>query len=177
MENLYILPLGDIDKDSLRRLGEGIKKHLPLLVRVLDKTALPIHTYHKTRKQYDASQIIREIRLYDFGSVDKVLGVSEADLYSAGLSFIFGEAEAPGRNALISLKRLDPQFYQEPANAKTLAERTRKEAMHELGHTYGLSHCPEQNCVMYYAQSIKDVDNKGEKFCPRCQKLYEMYRY
>lgn len=176
MENLYILPLGDIDKDSLRRLGAKIKSYLPLVVRVLDKTALPAHTYNRKRQQHNASQIIKEICLYDFGSVNKVLGVSQVDLYSTDLSFVFGEAEAPGRNALISLRRLDPRFYQKPVNEKVLAERTLKEAVHELGHTYGLSHCPDQGCVMYYAQSVEDVDKKGEKFCPRCQKLYEMYR-
>ncbi|NQV13017.1 MAG: archaemetzincin family Zn-dependent metalloprotease [Parcubacteria group bacterium] len=175
METLYILPLGDIDKDSLRRLGSGIKDILPLSIRVLDKTDLPAHTYNKARQQYNSSQIIREMSLYDFGSVNKVLGVSVADLYSTDLSFVFGEAEAPGRTALISLKRLDPQFYKQETDNKVLEVRTLKEAMHELGHTYSLSHCPDKGCVMYYAQSIEDVDNKGDIFCPRCQKLYEMY--
>jgi archaemetzincin len=38
-----------------------------------------------------------------------------------------------GRAALISLFRLKPEFYGEPANEELFLERAVKEAVHELG--------------------------------------------
>ena len=54
----------------------------------------------------------------------------------------FGEADIAGRKALISLKRLRQEFYSLPRNENLFRERAVKEAVHELGHTYGLKHCP-----------------------------------
>ena len=48
-------------------------------------------------------------------------------------------------------------------------ERVIKEAVHELGHTYGLSHCPDATCVMHFSNSLPDTDFKGKAFCPVCQ--------
>jgi len=45
-----------------------------------------------------------------------------------------------------------------------------KEAVHELGHTYGLKHCPNPACVMHFSNSLHDTDLKGWKFCPNCQR-------
>ena len=43
-----------------------------------------------------------------------------------------------------------------------------KEAVHELGHTLGLEHCPDRSCVMYFSNSLADTDRKGEAYCSRC---------
>ncbi len=47
--------------------------------------------------------------------------------------------------------------------------RALKEAVHELGHTYYLSHCADAKCVMYFSNSLADTDIKGAGFCKRCQ--------
>jgi archaemetzincin len=43
-----------------------------------------------------------------------------------------------------------------------------KEAVHELGNTLGLEHCPDRSCVMYLSNSPADTDRKGEAHCSRC---------
>jgi archaemetzincin len=43
-----------------------------------------------------------------------------------------------------------------------------KEAVHELGHTLGMEHCPDRSCVMYFSNSLADTDRKGEAYCSRC---------
>lgn len=58
---------------------------------------------------------------------------------------------------------------EDPAEAKELfKERLIKEALHELGHAFGLPHCDNKRCVMVFSNSIKDVDFKGAKFCEGC---------
>jgi archaemetzincin len=63
---------------------------------------------------------------------------------------------------------LHQEFYGLPAQESLLRERTVKEVLHELGHTFGLVHCSEQTCAMSLATHIELVDAKQEQYCTRC---------
>jgi len=93
----------------------------------------------------------------------KVVGVVEEDVTVPGLNFVFGLAELGGSAAVVSVYRLSS------ASASVLRERLLKEVVHELGHTFGLRHCPNPSCVMSFSNSVLDVDRKGPGFCPRCR--------
>ena len=98
----------------------------------------------------------------------KVLGVVDVDVFVSELNYVFGEAFLPGRVALISLFRLRPEVYDEPANEDRFLRRAVKEAVHELGHTFGLNHCPNPKCIMHFSNSIADTDKKQTLFCSQC---------
>jgi len=75
---------------------------------------LPNDGYDPRRGQYHSSRILSRIRAgYQPAHGDRVLGVTEADLYVPSLNFVFGEAGRDG-SAIISLFRLRPEFYGEP---------------------------------------------------------------
>lgn len=98
----------------------------------------------------------------------KVLGVADVDLFAGGLNFVFGQAELPGSAAIISLCRLRPEFYGEPPNEALKRRRLLIEAVHELGHTFGLDHCDSNKCVMRFSNALADTDAKGYDFCFEC---------
>jgi archaemetzincin len=99
---------------------------------------------------------------------DKVLGVVDVDLYTPGFDFVFGEAEIASGVATLSLHRLRPGSYGSPADESLFYERAVKEAVHELGHLYGLGHCPNRRCVMSFSTNLSKVDRKRRAFCPEC---------
>ncbi|HDL78962.1 MAG TPA: archemetzincin, partial [Bacteroidetes bacterium] len=65
--------------------------------------------------------------------------------------------------------RLRNEFYGLPANNDLLAERFAKEAVHELGHTFGLIHCENPTCVMHASTYAEEIDLKNYQFCPNCR--------
>ena len=90
------------------------------------------------------------------------------DLFIPILTYVFGEARIGGRVAIFSATRLKQEFYGLPQDQVLFYERCEKEALHELGHTFGLVHCPFYDCVMHYSNSIEDVDVKNATWCRDC---------
>jgi len=101
------------------------------------------------------------------------LGVTGVDLFVPILRYVFGLAEVEGCRAIISTHRLRPEFYEEPPNPQLLLERVEKTAFHELGHTFGITHCRDRHCVMFSSVQIENTDAKGADFCGSCLTLLE----
>jgi archaemetzincin len=68
----------------------------------------------------------------------------------------------------VSSYRLDNKFYGLPDSPALLRERLIKEAVHELGHTFGLFHCHNQECVMKSSTYVEEIDFKSSRFCDKC---------
>lgn len=138
---------------------------------------IPSQAFSEERKQYLSPSFLDKLK-YSFhpDEGEKILGVTGVDLYVPQLNFVFGQAEFNGPFALISLKRLHPRFYGEPEDEKLFQKRAVKEAVHELGHAFGLEHCSEPECVMYFSNSLMDTDRKNHSFCSRCGSLLDKSR-
>ena len=50
-----------------------------------------------------------------------------------------------------------------------MQERLVKEAVHELGHTFGLRHCDDWRCVMTSSHAVERLDVKDAGFCLPCR--------
>lgn len=137
----------------------------------IDEKLLISHAYNAERGQYNGSIILGSVRSLlssQIGKNEKVVVVLDRDLYVPGLNFIFGIAEFPGKFAIVSITRLRESFYGLQENIGILMERLKKEILHELGHTFGLDHCPNF-CVMMFSNCIDEVDMKPPKYCKRCK--------
>jgi archaemetzincin len=96
--------------------------------------------------------------------------VTEFDLYKTSHRFIFGDGDESSGIAVVSLHRLRCEFYGEEPDRNALFQRTLKESVHELGHAFGLKHCFNARCAMYYSNSIFETDNKMPHFCEGCDR-------
>ena len=103
-----------------------------------------------------------------FEGADRVIGITECDLFIPMLTFVFGQAQLNGRVALVSIARLRQEFYGAPSDPGLVGMRLMKEIGHELGHSFGLIHCPDRGCLMSLATSIQEVDRKNSNFCGSC---------
>jgi len=170
------------NRKVLNSIRDGILKVFPGSLCSISEKTLPIPriSYDAFRRQYLSTMILRRIREHTIRiggkrTFNKILGVADVDLYVPSLNFIFGEAECPGVAAIISLHRLRPEFYGEPSNWNLFIERSVKEAIHEIGHTLGLRHCPDSTCVMHFSLHIGMTDRKRREFCRACRLKAERY--
>ncbi len=155
---LTLKPFGSVDPGIL----EYLRKEIPDFDEIVIAPAapLPSKAFSAKRGQYLASSLF-ELCFGEPGT--RVLGVTDADLYEAGLNFVFGFSQPDGRVAVISLARLHNP------DAATFRERCVKEAVHEIGHTLGLAHDEDRSsCVMHFSRTLVDTDRKGRALCPEC---------
>jgi archaemetzincin len=127
--------------------------------------------YSIKRDQYHSTLILSKILNYLPANAEKIIGITGVDIFTPILTFLFGEAQLGGRGAIVSTYRLRNEFYGLPKDIDLLYTRTLKEALHELGHTLGLVHCPLYECVMHFSTYVEDIDLKKSHFCTACQNM------
>ena len=164
---MVLVPISNTDKAILEALRQPLTEAFGQRIWVGDGIALTKGSRNQHRGQYLASMLLAELPSPP-SLRDRVLGVVDVDIFAPGLNFVFGEADITGRRALISLQRLRQDFYGLPRDENLFQERALKEAVHELGHTYGLKHCPNPTCVMHFSNCLRDTDLKGWNFCRTC---------
>jgi archaemetzincin len=165
---LYIVPVGPVPERVLQWIENAASEWFPLPVRRLPQLSIPPSAYDERRKQYQSVEIMKMLAQNAPRDASRFLGVTEVDLMIPMLSFLFGQAQLDGPIAVVSLCRLRQTFYGLPEDDSLLQERVVKEALHELGHTFGLAHCPDRMCAMSLATHVELVDAKAEQFCERC---------
>lgn len=159
----------------------------PYLIETVGKRILDIFRYPVTscsllddiefafsheRKQYNSTVILEKLSGIAPDDSLKIIAICEKDLFIPILTYVFGEAQLRGRSCIVSTYRLkDTAAFINPESV--FADRVIKEAVHELGHTFNIRHCPDEACVMHYCRSLNDVDNKDTGMCRYCRTMLE----
>ncbi len=166
MNYIYIQPVGEIGKEIVGYLATRLERIFGYPCKVAQPTRVPDSSYSADREQYNAEVLIAGMTEKTPVDAKRLLGVVDVDLFVPGLNFVFGLAA--GNAAIISLTRLRPEYYGEKKNESLFRERALKEAIHELGHTFGMRHCPDIRCIMHFSNRLEDTDIKGPGFCKAC---------
>jgi archaemetzincin len=168
MPGVLMLPLPGSEALSLEHLGLEIESLMHCPVVVGDALRNVDAAYDASRDQYNSRRLLQFLKEMCPPGQDRILGVTGLDLFIPILTFVFGEAQLDGPASVVSYFRLDNRYYGMPEDSGLLQERLVKESVHELGHTYGLVHCPDTRCVMRSSTYVEQIDLKDRNFCMAC---------
>lgn len=146
----------------------GVAQALGVRTFRLDPLPNPDYALDPRRGQYSSVEVMRAFAAAAPAGNQKVVGITNQDLFIPVLTFVFGQAQLKGRLALVSLARLRQDFYSLPPDHSVLVARAVKEVAHELGHTLGLAHCPDRQCAMSVSTDVLQVDSKRAGYCATC---------
>jgi archaemetzincin len=165
---IRLVPIGAVDRDLLDYLAFALAGMFDTACIQADLQIDASDAYNSTRQQYHSTQLLGKLHNLSEHGGKKILGVTSFDLFIPIFTFVFGEAQVGGSVALMSAHRLRQEFYGLPGNRDLFFARAEKEATHELGHAFGLTHCRSFDCVMRFSNSVEDVDMKASDFCTLC---------
>jgi len=173
MSYIYIVSIELEDHSYLDELESFIFSTFHLRTRRREFKINLKDVFDPNRVQYNSSLILQQLIMKPPLNAEKILGVLDVDLFIPILTFVFGEAQLKGIGAVVSAHRLHNRFYGLPEQRKLTTDRLLKEAVHELGHTFGLIHCLQVRCVMNASTYVENIDQKSAEFCPLCQKAIQ----
>ncbi|MFW9914120.1 MAG: hypothetical protein ACFFGZ_00795 [Candidatus Thorarchaeota archaeon] len=157
---LRIFATEGISPEVLDVLGAELVQTFPKIeiVRV-DRLMIPTtdKIWDARRNQAFAPSLLTHLQQQLAGG-EIGLWVVDRDLFAPQMNWIFGQA-IRGIGAILSIVRLENSL-----------EFIVKEAIHELGHVLGLSHC-QLPCVMTFSNSVAEAHQKSSRLCNSCQNL------
>jgi archaemetzincin len=164
-DEIVVVAVGETNANVLEHLRRKLTKTFGRSSRVGKALQIPLKALDQSRVQYSAGAILEKLHPEE---AERMLAVADLDMYVPELNFVLGLADLPRRRAVIALPRLREGFYGRHDDEELFLARATKEAVHELGHTFGLQHCTNTRCVMAFSNSLEDTDHKEQTFCSVC---------
>ena len=160
---ILIQPFEDIKPNQLAEISENIRKIYPK-IKILEPIGFPKNAFYQPRNRYRADSIIKYLRAQTpqnavtLALTNRDISVTKGKVADFG---VMGLGYRPGNACVASTFRL---------NAENKSEQFYKVAIHELGHTQGLKHCPDKTCFMRDAEGKNPTDEERD-FCQNCKKV------
>lgn len=166
---IAIQPLGRVSPQDLARVQAGIRALYAVDVELLPEIPIPKSAYYPPRERYKADKLLASLEAGIDKHFTKVIGLTARDISTSKDVIddwgIFGLGKLGGRSCVVSTFRLRSGKPTDPVFQVRLV----KVVNHELGHTFGLDHCPAVGCLMQDAGGkIATVDGESGIPCAAC---------
>jgi len=167
---VYVQPLGaDLPEADVALVEEGLRALIGYDVRRLPRVELPAQAYYPPRKRYRAGRLLAFLNTRLPAGGTRILGLTAVDISTTKGRVadwgVIGLGEMPGTASVISSFRCRMKARDDEQARARLA----KAAVHELGHTLGLDHCPTRGCLMQDAEGKVATSDGEYDFCPTCR--------
>jgi len=150
----------DIPADVIAMLKDSLPSYYPISVQTANPVSLPANAYYKPRDRYKADSILVYLQKIKPANVRIIAAVTSKDISARKGAIedygIMGYSYSPGYVCIVSTSRLgkgnpSKQLFQ---------QRLLKTVVHELGHNFGLPHCPNKRCIMADAEGKLSQDGE-----------------
>lgn len=158
---IVIQPFADKSRADLAYVTRELRKCYKKIV-VATPIKFPGTSLNQSRTRHRADSLIHYLsKRTKEGSL--TIGLTSKDISSTKGEYkdwgVMGLGYCPGKSCIASSFRI---------KGTNKLEKLFKVAIHELGHTQGLPHCPVSTCFMRDAKGEDHMDEEKE-FCPKCK--------
>lgn len=168
---IYLLPLGaGVRSEEIELVQRALAAIYSEPVSVLSRVELPKSAYYAPRSRYRAEKLLDFIRpkLPEGGL--RIAGITATDISTTKAPYadwgILGLANIDGSACVLSTFRC----HRSAKNPEHARVRFAKTAVHELGHTFGLEHCPNRGCLMEDGGGTVLTTDRERDLCASCRK-------
>jgi len=165
---VVIQPVGPGSVSLAAPVERALSAFYTVKIEVAAQTPLPRAAYYPARGRYRAEKLLSELA-DKHPHAFRVIGLTAVDISTTKGNVadwgILGLASIDGRSSVLSSFRCR-RSAKSPAHA---AERLSKTAVHELGHTFGLEHCPTDRCLMHDGEGTVLTTDGEFDLCTSCR--------
>lgn len=171
LESTAAQPLGarPVRDEVVEHVVAAIRDMFNVKLELLPVRSLPDAAYYKPRNRYRADRLLDALEDMLPKARQRILGITEVDISTTKGEYqdwgIFGLGRRPGHVCVVSTWRLRSKTSQ-----ATFHSRIRSVAVHELGHTLGLRHCPTIRCIMEDAKGRVSTVDRATGLCSECRR-------
>ena len=98
------------------------------------------------------------------------VGVTDTDLFAGHKDFVFVHAEPDRRRAIVSLRRMKEAFWKRKSDPSRQQTRLVREIVGAVALAAGAAPCENPTCPASSARGPLDIDQKGDRLCPNCDR-------
>jgi archaemetzincin len=166
---IAVQPLGPVKKELVAAVRSEIERRYKAVVVVRDGVPMPSEAYYSPRNRYRAEKLLDYLDRIDRTS-NRIIGLTTYDISTTKGIYpdwgILGLGSMSGHACVVSTFRMRMTEVSDAVFGNRLA----KVVVHELGHTFGLAHCPASSCIMEDARGTVRTVDREKDFCDRCKK-------
>jgi archaemetzincin len=169
---LHVLqPLGaQLPPAELQAVATALSAFYAVRLETRAPLALPRRAFYPVRKRYRAEKLLDFLVEQGSPEARVTLGLASVDISTTKAPYqdwgILGLATLDGRSAVLSSFRC----HRGAKNAAHVQARFAKTAVHELGHSFGLEHCPTAGCIMHDGEGSVLTTDTEHDLCAETRK-------